>query len=147
MKRGLGLGHGFADDGFDVDLGQGRFGDLTGLTRGLGGEVDDVGLIVGPQGGDAQALLGFGQVGVGLDALGAGAELLHLLLEDGGGGFQTGLGGGLLLFGYGGRDRQQGQGGGQGERGEGEGAGHDEAPSADAAQGPPKEGSAQVKSR
>src|SRR5690606_41259132 len=48
------------------------------------------------QGRDPQALLGLAQLRIVLDALGAGAELLHLLLEDGGGGFKAGLGGSLL---------------------------------------------------
>src|SRR5690606_41361754 len=116
----------------DVGFSQGGLGDRARLARRLGGEVGDVRLIVRPQGGDAQALLGFAQAVVGLDTFRPSAELLHLPLEHGGGGFKAQFGGGLLGLGHGGRHRQQRQGGGQGQGNKREGADHDEAPSTDA---------------
>ncbi|MNC70270.1 hypothetical protein D3C75_1210630 [compost metagenome] len=72
-----------------------------------------MGLIFGPQGGDAQALGGFVEGVVVLDGFGAFAELLHLGLEGGAGGLQLDLGGGLALLRHSGGDGQQSEGGGE----------------------------------
>jgi hypothetical protein len=111
----LGRAQGVVDQGVDVDIGQGLRGDLAGVLADHGGEDGDLGLVLGPQGGDLRLALPIGQGLVVIDGLGAGAEALHPGLEGAGGALDSGLGRRLVLLGDGLRQRQNGQGGGEAE--------------------------------